>query len=267
MKSTKSFIVLFLIFALLLGLTSGCSMIPEKKLESNGLTIMFKSKSAGGSDLANLRLRQVQLSQDQVHQQLRSLSYEELSLFGKKKPVFKREEITRMERLVTKAINRAPANKIVFFDLDTSSGTTAGVVFASGNELNWKFTSIQGKNFSNRSLVGWGGGNWRLLPGPRQHYHSVKKLLGSEAQENWIKATIPKNSERQLQVDPAPKPTRAKRKSRRANPAPTQRQAPSSSVNPELEKKLQFLKDLYEKNLVDEEEYNNKRKELLDTYL
>ena len=45
------------------------------------------------------------------------------------------------------------------------------------------------------------------------------------------------------------------------------RHSPSKGPNLVLEEKLEFLKDLHEKNLIDEKEYNQKRKELLDTYL
>ena len=42
---------------------------------------------------------------------------------------------------------------------------------------------------------------------------------------------------------------------------------PLRSLNPALEEKFQLLKDLNEKNLINEKEYEKKRKELLDTYL
>ncbi|MBT5469987.1 MAG: hypothetical protein HOK41_05245 [Nitrospina sp.] len=270
MKLHKPLLVFFLIPTLLLGLLSGCSTTREKKLEAKGLTLMYKSKSAAGHDLADIRLKPVQLSEGQVRQQMRSLKYEELSLFGKKKLVFMPQDITRMTRILTKALNRAPANKIVYYELETPGGSTEGIVFPSKKVLNWKFSTIQGGSFSSRSFTGWGGSNWRLVPGPGQHYHSTKKLLGSEASENWIEASLsqPRYSERNNPAYQEPAPTRTKRKARRATRAPTRKQAPSPpTINPELEKKLQFLKDLYEKNLVDEDEYNSKRKELLDTYL
>lgn len=227
---------------------------------------MYKAKSAAGQDLANIRLRSVQLSEDQVSYHLSSLKYEELSLFGKKKPVFTPEDVTRAARLVTKAINHTPKNKIVYFELDSPKGATEGVVFPSGNVLNWKFFSIQGEDFSSRSLIGIGGSNWRLIPGRGQNYHSVKNLLGSDPQENWIQAILPKKTARQPQMTREPSPQQPKR-TRRAKPSRSEKKMNTAPTDPDLEKKLQFLKDLYEKNLVDEEEYNRKRKELLDTYL
>ena len=114
MKPNKSFIIFFIIFALLLGFTQSCSMTQEKKLRSKGLTLMYKSRTAAGQELANIRLRQVQLSKELVSQQLQSLKYEELSLFGNTKPVFSTKKVDLLAELITKAINRAPPNKIVY---------------------------------------------------------------------------------------------------------------------------------------------------------
>ena len=243
-------------------------MMSEKRLEKKGFTLIYKSQFAAGAGIGEIKLSPVNLSEDQVRQQMQSLIYEELSLFGKKKPVFSREDITRAARLITKALNRAPSNKIVYYELETPRGGTEGVVFPSKNVLHWRFYSIQGGAFNNRPLTMWGGGNWRLVPGSRQQYHSTKKLLGAEALENWVKIDIPRRSrESRIDRDPPPSRSRSKRKSRQAAPPPTPKQAASSATDPELEKKLHFLKNLYEKNLIDEEEYNRKRKEILDNYL
>ena len=267
MKPYKPSLIFFLIFTPLLALTTSCSFTPEKKLKTKDFTMMYKAKTAAGYEVAGLKLRPAQLSEDQVRQQMRSITYEEMNLFGKKKPVFTREETNRFARLIAKGLKHATPNKVVFFEMENREGTTAGVVFVSNRKLNWKFTKIQGGVFSTRSFTGWGGTRWRLVPSSKQQFYFVEKALGSVAQENWITVSLPKNSGGQSRAYQEPEPTRTKRKSRRAKPAPTRKQEPSRVANPDLEKKLQFLKDLYDKNLVDEEEYNRKRKELLDTYL
>ena len=108
-----------------------------------------------------------------------------------------------------------------------------------------------------------------MVPQPGQKYQAVQKLLGPQAQENWIFAELQPSSKRQknarqknLQSDPS--------KSRSDVPSresANNRHSPSKGPNLVLEEKLEFLKDLHEKNLIDEKEYNQKRKELLDTYL
>ncbi len=272
MKSYKPSLTFLLIFALLLGLTTGCSFTPEKKLKTKDFTMMYKAKTAAGYEVASLKLRPVQLSEDQVRQQMRSIVYEEMNLFGKKKPVFSREETNRFARLITKGLSHSTPNKVVYFEIEGPEGTTAGVVFVSNRKLNWKFSKIQGGVFSTRSFTGWGGTRWRLVPSSKQQFYFVEKPLGSVAQENWITVSLPKNSGKQPQAYQEPEPTQKARKQRRVRAEPSRKSAPAptrkkSTEDTELEKKLQFLKGLYDKNLVDEEEYNRKRKELLDTYL
>jgi hypothetical protein len=274
MKSYKSILVFSLIPILLVGLFSGCSTFREKKLRGDGFTLMYKSKSAAGYELSDIRLRPVQVSEGEIRQQLRSLVYEKLSLFGKKKPVFTRDQINRIGRLIAKALNKSPSNKIIYYELETSGGATEGNVFASKNVLNWRFSSIQGSQFNSRSFAGGGGSNWRMVPGSGQQYHATRKLLGMEAKENWIESSLSTNSARRLDEEQEyrePARSRNYRKPRRASAEPAPKRRPTrsqpSAQDAELEKKLHFLKGLYEKDLVDEEEYNRKRKELLDSYL
>jgi hypothetical protein len=274
MKSYKLTLAFFLISTLLLGLIAGCSLTREKKLRGDGFTLMFKSKSAGGYALADIKLTSVQVSEGEILRQLRSIQYEELALFGKKKAVFTREQANRIGRLLAKALNKSSGNKIIYYELDTTDGATEGDVFANGKVLNWRFSSIQGREFSSRAFNGWGGSNWRLLPSNGQRYHTTGRLLGQEAKENWIKVALSHNSDRELREEGEYRDTAPPRKSRnqhRVRDEPSIKQAPvttrNNSADTELEKKLQFLKRLYEKNLVDEKEYNRKRKELLETYL
>ena len=272
MKSYKPILVLLLIATLLLGLITGCSFTPEKKLRGNGFTLMYKSKSAGGYAIADIKLASVKVSEGEILRQLRSIQYEELALFGKKRAVFTRKQANRIGGLIAKALNKSSGNKIIYYELDTPDGATEGTVFANGKVLNWRFSSIRGRVFSNRSFNGWGGSNWILLPGSRQRYHVTGRLLGKVAKKNWIKVPLSRNSAGELEEEKEyrdPIPSQKPRKQRRVRAETSRKQAPTRNKpsGTELEKKLQFLKGLYDKNLVDEEEYNRKRKELLDTYL
>jgi hypothetical protein len=269
MKPYKPNLIFFLIFTLLISLTTSCSFTPEKKLKTKDFTMMYKAKTAAGYEVANLKLRPVQLSEGQVRQQMRSIIYEEMNLFGKKKPVFSHEETNRFARLIAKGLKHSTSNKVIYFKIENREGTTAGIVFASHRRMNWKFTKIQGGAFSTRSFTGWGGTRWRLIPGSSQQFHFVNKALGSVAQENWVTIPLPKNSERQAQAYQELEPKQPSRKQRWVQTKRSKKQASAQTrtkpANTELEKKLQFLKGLYDKNLVDEEEYSRKRKELLDT--
>lgn len=114
--------------------------------------------------------------------------------------------------------------------MKTSGGTTEGDVFVSQNVLNWRFSSIRGMKFS---VGGVRGSSWRMLLGSGQKYHTMGKLIGSMAIENWIEASYSQEA-----LGSALTPARPSRK----------RETTTPSIGPELEKKLQFLKNLYEKN-------------------
>jgi len=90
--------------------------------------------------------------------------------------------------------------------------------------------------------------------------------MGSRAQENWIIATLvpSKTSKRPKHKNPQ----YSKNKTNAPSRAPAiDADSPAKISDPALEEKLQFLKDLHEKNLIDEKEYDQKSKELLDAYL
>ncbi|MCS5621277.1 MAG: SHOCT domain-containing protein [Nitrospinaceae bacterium] len=259
-----------LIAVLVSGLLSGCASTKEKKLQTKGFTLSYKDKSSAGSSVNKMQLNHpLKISETAIRNYLRSLVFEELSLFGKKKPVFLSHDIDRIGRLLTKAIQRVSSRKIIHYELETPQGATSGDIFASKKYIHWRFDSIKGMGFTGRSKTGWGNVNWRMVPQPGQKYQVVQKLLGTEAQENWVFTELQPSSKRQKN---------ARQKNLRSGPSksrtvvPSREQAnnrpsPSKGPNLVLEEKLEFLKDLHEKNLVDEKEYNQKRKELLDTYL
>ena len=204
MKSHKSISPLLLILALLLGMASGCSMKSNlfeldflknfyggvEKVNKKRFTLMYKPKLHADNTVSKMHLHPVKLSKEQVRQQIRSLRYREFSLGSKKKPVFPLGEVNGMAVLIKKSLSQIPKNKIVFYALETPSGPTEGILFVSANILHWKFFSIKGKNYSKYPRPTWGA--WRLVPGPGQKYHAVRKKSGSEALENWIEASLPR---------------------------------------------------------------------------
>ena len=252
------------ILVLVSGLISGCASTKEKKLQVKGFTLSYKDKSSAGSFVNKMQLNHpLKISEAEVRNYLRSLVFEELSLFGKKKPVFLSHDIDRIGRLLTKAIQRVSSRKIIHYELETPRGATSGDIFASKKYIHWRFDSIKGMGFTGRAKTGWGNVNWRMVPQSGQKYQAVQKLLGPQAQENWIFAELQPSSKRQKSLGPS--------KNRMAVPSRepgNNRHSPQKGPSdPALEEKLEFLKDLYEKELVDEKEYDQKKKELLDAYL
>ena len=107
-----------------------------------------------------------------------------------------------------------------------------------------------------------------MVPQSGQEYHAVNKLLGTQAQENWIiTERVPSRSARQKNPRSSKNKTEMPSREPAKKPPASEDASPAKVTDPALEEKLQFLKDLHEKNLIDEKEYDQKRKELLDTYL
>jgi len=246
----------------------GCATIKEKKLEREGLTLIYRSKSQAGPAISKVSLNHpIKISEEEFKNHLYSLQYEELSLLGKKRYVISLTDLKDITPILTKAVNRMTSKNILVFELETSRGKTVGEIFRTGNRLNFRFDSIKGIVFSSSSFgaggaISWRGRgtSWRMVPVSGQRFRVTKKLLGTSTQENWIvaKMILPQTSRRirkmqRSQVSKAPTP-------------PPQKSRPVQK-NLDLEKKLRFLKDLRNKDLIDDEEYELKRKELLDTFL
>ena len=255
------------------GMILSCASTPEKSLKTKGFTLSYKDKTSAKDKFSlELPASKVQVShplkmtESDVRSHLESLMFEELSLFGKEKYVFLPEDIDRIARLLTKALKHVPSHKIIHYELETSVGTTKGDIFASKELIHWRFSSIKGMGFSLRSYTGWGNTNWRMVPQSGQKYHATTNLMGSRSQENWVIAKlvptktnkIPRQKNSQHSKNKTEDPSRA---------AAIEANSPTKFSNPALEEKLQFLKDLHDKNLIDEKEYDQKRKALLDAYL
>ncbi len=244
----------------------GCATIKEKKLEKEGLTLIYRHKSQAGPAFDKLNLNHpIKISADDFRNHLYSLQYEELSLLGKKKYAISLSDLKDTSEILAKAVNRMAPENILVFELETARGRTTGEIFRTEDKLNFRFQTIKGVEFSSASFGGGGGSSWRMVPVSGQSYRVTKKLLGTSTQENWIvaKMTLPKISKRlskaqKSNVTKAPSPITP------VSPAPIN---PPAGNNQDLEKKLQFLKDLRDKDLIDEGEYEKKRKELLDSFL
>ncbi len=254
-----------LILVFFSAMVSGCASTPEKKLKAKGFTLSYKKKSLAGLALEKMHLAHpLKISEPEVRGHLGSFKYEELTLFGNKKPVFLPQDIDRISRLLTKAIQHAPKNKIVHYEVETPKGTTSGEVFASKKHIHWRFNTIKGMKFTGQARTGWGNVSWRMVPQSKQKYHSEKRLLGKVPHENWIVTNIApiKINMRAQKNNTGDTNNNIKAPSRNPGSSPS-----TKTLDPVLKEKLQLLKDLHEKKLIDDMEYDQKRKELLDTYL
>jgi hypothetical protein len=264
----QSHFIIIIIVALVSALATGCAGTKEKKLKTKGFTLTYQDKTSAGSSISKIQLEHpLKISEPEVRRHLKSLVFEEMSLFGKKKPVFLPQEIERIGRLLTKALQRVPHHKIIHYELETPRGATSGDIFASKKYIHWRFDSIKGMEFAGRSYTSLGNVNWRMVPQSGQRYQSVEKLLGNKAQENWIFAQLRPSSKMEKKSRQKNRGADSSRYKIPQQPENTRETSPSKSVDPVLEEKLELLKGLHEKQLIDDNEYDQKRKELLDNYL
>ena len=253
-KKEKLFLILC---ALILSLVAGC-VTNEKTYKKGNLTLSYRNKTTSVSELDRLDLAHPKIiSQSKLATHLIRLAYTHNAILSKGTRVFTAEEVSKLSKVLPKALKKATPNKIIYFELDSDDGTTAVELFASGNQLNWKFDTIHGIRYSKNMLRGWGS-TWRLIPQKGQALYSSQKILGSKTWDNWVISmlNLPENKKRKL---------RKKKKSKKRSTK--MKQAPSVNIDPELEEKLRFIKQLKEKGLIDDEEYKRKRKDLMDKHL
>jgi hypothetical protein len=266
MTETKpvSALIRVLIYILIAFVASSCSTKKERKLERGGLTLKYIDKTSRGSSTADYQMdHPLKIPDALLRAQLTVLMFEERSLMGKKKFIFQPEEIDEIGGLIAKGIRHLKPDSILFFEWDGPKGTTSADVFIVEQYIHWRFISIHGMTFSNSNLNRWGSSTWVMAPVKGQGFHVSDKFLGNKTNENWIISPLQLPVlKRRVSADNADSKT--------SDTAPEQSskgKGSSTSDKGALEKKLEFLKDLRDKDLIDEKEYQRKRQELLDTLL
>ena len=254
---------------------TGCSSTQKsagKTLTTEGFTLTYIDKAQAGSEINELVLQHpLSISERQMVFHMVALSYENNSLLGKTGPVFTKEDIQKTKHLLTKALNKAHSQNILRFEVESEGGITEVELFASGGKLHWRFFEIQGvKHSLTRNQMTRYGTAWRMVLKKGQKFHATKTLLGAKQSTNWIEAKIDLPAPENLKT--------ARPKSNDLNPGTAQSVPPASqsnlpqTVTPEkggtdLEEKLQLLKRLHEKQLINQQDYEKRQKDLLDQYL
>lgn len=243
-------------------LLAGCSSThksADKTLEENDLKLTYKDKAQASGDTAELILQHpLSISEKQMVFHLVALTYEPFSLFSSVTPVFTKEDIQKIKRLLTKSLNKAHAQNIIVFEVESERGTTKGELFASKGNLHWRFFKIRGADYSlTRNKMSRYGVNWQLVPKKGQKFHVSNKLLGTKQWTNWIEAKI------EL---PAPENLKTERSKSDTSNSGTSESPPEKNTAG-LEEKLKLLKRLHKEQLIDQQEYEKRQKDLLDQYL
>ncbi len=258
------------ILAFALVLLSNCATdSKERKLEVEGFTLMYKSIKSVDSEVKNVSIdHPAKISVEAMTAQLLSLKYQELALFGKRKAIFSVKDVNSIARLLAKALGRSPRDKLVYFELEAVGGLTKGQLFHANKRLHWRFAKISGKNFnlSNRGASGFRGKGtiWKLVP---QSGQALKKTKGifPVTWDNWLVSKLKLPITKGLQKR---KKTYIKEKLKESKPSQAPVREPSRPTsNSVVEEKLNTLNDLRRKGLIGENEYEKRKKAILDRYL
>ena len=254
MKKEK---LLLILSVLILCLIAGCAT-NEKLYKKGDLTLSFRHKTASVPELEDIDFAHpLKISKSKISKHLLRLAYTNNAILSKGKRIFTRDQVEKHSKTLTKALKKATPNKLIYFELDSNQGTIAVELFASDDHLNWKFDTIHGIRYSKNMLKGWGS-TWRLIPQKGQALYTSQKLLGTKTWDNWVVSKL----------DISETKKRKSLKKKRSKKLSTKmKQAPPVDIDPELEEKLKFIKQLKDKGLIDDEEYKRKRKDLLDKYL
>ena len=219
--------------------------------------LSYISKLHGNFNVKKFRLNHpVKISHAEIVNQLVSLRYKGTFLGNKEEPVFSKPEIKKLAPLLKKMFEGVTPDKIIHIELKSEGGITSGDIFSFRKHLNWRFDSIHGEEFFQRNdLRGWNIFAWKLIPHPGQLYFKSGAEKGKRIRKNWIVAKIQLPVPGQQNVEEG-EPS----KNFKINSS-------NEKFNPELEKKLEHLKYLHDRKLLDDEEYKIQQNKLFEELL
>ena len=240
-------IVVFIFFSTaIFGIAEGAGSKKSK------VKITFRSQFYENSNLTHLKLNHpIRISQAEIINHMVSLRSKGTFLGNKEEPVFSVSEIQTLAPILFKAFGGVSPEKIIRIQLKSAGGITSGDIFSFKKYLNWRFDSIRGETFLQKNNVrGWNIFSWEMMPKKGQRY--FKSGTDKRIQKNWIisKLKLPisdrENMDNRRSVDTL------------------QKEPSGNNINPKLEEKLEHLKYLYGKQLINEEEYKNQQKKIFD---
>jgi hypothetical protein len=249
-------------------------------MQNETVAIGWQAKSTSGPELRDLRLTQpVDLTAEAVANQLRSLRFQPLQGVAQVQSVFVEDEVTRLAGPLSEALRRVSHLDLVRFRLRTAAGPTVGEVFATQDHLHWRLDEIAGVPFAARiSGAEESRWDWRLVPGSGQSLFMPPTPLRDKTVANWVVADFALPTAAVMpraRTAPAPAPAAAPQappdnappaKPAAVVPPPAVKTAPQPAPGT-LEEKLETLKRLRDKGLIDQDEYKARKQRLLDEYL
>ena len=214
--------------------------------------ITFRSQFYENSNLTHLKLNHpIQISQAEITNHMVALRSKGTFLGNKEEPVFSVSEIQTLAPILFRAFGGVGPEKIIRMQLKSVGGITSGDIFSFKKYLNWRFDSIRGETFLQKNNVrGWNIFSWKMMPKNGQLY--FKSGTDKRIQKNWIISKLKLPISGQGNMD------------NRRSFDTLQKEPLENNINPKLEEKLEHLKYLYDKELINEEEYKNQQKKIFD---
>ena len=99
---------------------TGCSLKKPNLYKKEGVLLRPQSKlTSGTTEMGKLLLHHpATISEEVLRNQLLSLHYQELSLTGKEKPVYEREEANQLAPLLVRGLKRISPKSILFHQIN-----------------------------------------------------------------------------------------------------------------------------------------------------
>jgi len=213
------------------------------------IKITFRSQFHEESNIDKLKLNHpIKISHAEITNHLVSMKYKSTFLGSKEEQVFSLLEIQKLAPILVKAFARVATDRTIRFNLRNKGGLTSGDIFSFKKYINWRFDSIRGEAFFKRNNVRDANiFSWNLMPNNNQRYFKTRD--DKRIQKNWVVSSL------KLPISHA---------SEGGSSVASDKGSSAIKVNPKLEAKLEHLKYLYGKNLIDDEEYKAQQKKLFD---
>ena len=245
--------VFMLIFVLLAFGVAESADLKKKKI---GVSLSYRSKLSGDFNTEKLKLNHpIKISREEIIHHLVSLRYKGTFLGDKEEPVFSPPEVQKLAPVLVRAFAGLTPEKIIHMKLKSADRVTSGDIFSFKNHLNWRFDSIHGETFLQRNDIrAWNVFAWKLMPQDGQRYFKSGAEKGKRIRENWIVSKL------NLPVTGKGKPDHGGVQDSYGGGGSSL----EGNINPELEKKLEHLKHLYDRDLINEEEYKAQQKKLFE---
>ena len=191
-----------------------------------------------------------------IQKSLVALRFKKKDIFNVQKGrIFNNDLVRRLAPLIRDKFSQANSNQLVSFEISNASGKPyiRGDTFLTSEGFHWRFTALRS--------VQWGiedfsvsGEPWVLVL-KKNHSYKQRYWKGTQVAQdimNWVvfEIVLPVSSRRL----PEPVPHRSVQQKKR----PSKKHTVS-----EVEERLHLLEQLRKKNVITEEEYEDKRREIL----